>query len=140
MMTQPRPIEAQIRPAIPRNRFTPLPQFVNYIAAPATGASVTNTIRPDVGELWSLNYILVRHTVQVTGSSSMTINIIDATTSTTTILNKSTAGVDATIDYGAFGNGPLILSNDFYITVVTTSTADPGESEFHVMASTEIVS
>lgn len=120
-------------------RFSTDPQFFLYVDDAYTGHDVTHDIRPPVGVKWSLNYVQIFESLGGGETGSMTIYLTDGTT--TVILEYSTdMSLGSTVSWGSFGNGPLILTHDFYLqTKCTSNHGDAGSNIFHVAISVDVV-
>ena len=130
-MTKPVPIEATIRPVFIRPRTDSQPRIFTYIKT-VDGTDNTQNIQPAVGQIWSVNYIQILMYDLGTGTETMEIRIIDGANTIILKQNRDAALSDV-ISFGAFGNGPLLLTNSFYLQTYVSSSA--GEAIFHIAVS-----
>ena len=131
--------EATVRPVFNRVRLETPPKFYIYIDAPDTDTSptVTRTFRPPPGEVWTLNYVQILAVSLSGGTKTMCISLTDGTTEVY-LDYKSNMNLYDTVSFGSFGNGPLLLTNNFYLKTVTTTNSGTGEI-FHVLAGISVV-
>ena len=115
-----RPTEGFVRSVFQRTNTRELPIFKTFVIA--TSGTTTVYINPPLGTIWSLNYVSILLT---TSAASASINILmgNAVSTTYSLARKATTAVGDTASWGAFGNGPLILTPDFYLILQITGTA-----------------
>ncbi len=127
-------VEATIRPIFQKPDIENLPQFYYYNDA-GVSTLVSHTIRPPVGQLWQLDYANVVFDTN-NGVAYVYIQLTNGTT-TSNIEMLRTSDWTNSVSWGAFGNGPLLLSNDNYLIIGVK--VDTGTANFNTVVSMEVI-
>lgn len=132
-------VEGSIRPVFQRQRTTELPT-ISLFSDTITGDGTTDhNIQPPVGTIWSLNYAQM-YVTTAGGATTASIALILSNGTTEVVLKKDASlAANDSISFGAFGNGPLLLTNSRYLILRTVVSGHSANWVIDSAASYEVV-
>ena len=111
-------IEATVRPIFQRTRLESTPKIFSYTdGLSGNGANATHNIIPGAGEIWAINYVKIISTANSGNVHYAKIQIVDGATARTIEMDPAMSAVGDAISFGSFGNGPLLITPNFYLRI-----------------------